>query len=71
MNQFFSFVNDFIDVDDDLRKRLQKYEEKIDSFIFRLIDKVRMVNFGIEIFDVFFDSILVFKQCLKYLKEKL
>lgn len=70
-NQSASSVNDSTDVDDDLRKRLQKYEEKIDSLTLRLTDKVRMVNSGTEIFDASSDSTLAFKQCLKHLKEKL
>ncbi|XP_062614667.1 uncharacterized protein LOC134276428 isoform X3 [Saccostrea cucullata] len=59
------------DMDEDLRKTLQKCGEKIDSLTLRLTEKVRMVNSGTEIFDPSSDNTLAFKQCLKHLKEKL
>ncbi|XP_056020279.1 uncharacterized protein LOC125668582 isoform X5 [Ostrea edulis] len=71
-DQTLSSVNDSNgDMDEDLRKTLQKCGEKIDSLTLRLTDKVRMVNSGTGIFDASSDNTLAFKQCLKHLKEKL
>ncbi|XP_061181888.1 uncharacterized protein LOC133190336 isoform X6 [Saccostrea echinata] len=71
-DQNLSSANDSTgDMDEDLRKTLQKCGEKIDSLTLRLTEKVRMVNSGTEIFDPSSDNTLAFKQCLKHLKEKL
>ncbi|XP_022319320.2 uncharacterized protein LOC111122066 isoform X4 [Crassostrea virginica] len=70
-DQTQSSANDSTEIDEDLRKTLQKCGEKIDSLTVRLTDKVRMVNSGTGIFEASSDNTLAFKQCLKHLKEKL